>query len=452
MNVNSYESATGWSSRSAFILASVGFAVGLGNIWRFPYVTGENGGAAFVLIYLLCVFTIGVPILMAEFMLGRRGKMSPPYSMRNVAQEEGRSKQWQLVGGMNLLASFLVIVVYSVVTGWVLNYLYQAITTGFVGITAEAATASYEDMLQKPETLIFWSFIGLGITGIIVSSGLQNGVERAVKILMPTLFGLMLILAVYNMIFSDGFDTTVEYLFTPDFSKIDSSVVLAAIGQAFFSIGVAFGGMMTFGAYLPKNISIPRSALIIVSADTLVALVGGLVVFPAVFSNGLDAQAGTGLVFQTLPVAFNSMPGTYIISVLFFLLLSAAAITSMVGMTETITHWVQEYKGFSRKKSAILILSIIGFLSVFSVLGYNVLSEYQIAGKDINGITDFFSVQILLPLGGMLLAIFAGWCVSSESSREELGMSDGIAYKLWLFSIRYIVPFAIFLIFILGIF
>ncbi len=317
-----------WSSRFAFLMASVGFAVGLGNIWRFPYVTGENGGAAFVLVYLACAFGIGVPILMAEVMMGRRGRGSPPTAVANVAEQSGRSRHWKWVGGMGLLAAFTIEIVYSGVVGWVLWYLYKAIVTGFAGLDGAGANAEFAGVLNDTAGMLFWTLVGLGITGLIIYSGVQDGIERAVRVMMPLLFLLLVGLATYNY-FAGGFDQAIEWLFTPDFSKIGFATVLAAIGQAFFSIGVAMGGMMTFGSYLSRDISITQSVLIIVIADTAVALVAGLVIFPAVFNNGMDPAAGAGLIFQTLPVAFAQMPGGHLFSILFFLMLSVAGITSM---------------------------------------------------------------------------------------------------------------------------
>jgi len=443
-------SAVGWSSRFAFLMASVGFSVGLGNIWRFPYVTGENGGGAFVLVYLACAFAIGVPILMAELLVGRRGKKSPPNTMRDVAVQEGRSKHWQWLGGMNLLVAFIIMVVYCVIAGWVLNYLFKALLTGFAGVDGAMAAQSFDGMLGDSGTMLFWTLLGLGITGAIIYAGVQDGIERAVTILMPGLFVLLVALVAYNMVVG-GFSEAVDYLFSPDFSKINASVVLAAVGQAFFSIGVAMAGMMTYGAYLPKSVSIPRSVALIVFADTLVALMAGLVIFPAVFNNGLDPAGGPGLIFQTLPVAFANMPGGHIVSVLFFVLLSVAAITSMVGLIEPLTRWVEEHKGFARHKSAMVILGAIAVLSVLSILGYNTLAEYTIAGKDFNGALDYFANQILLPVGGLLIAIFTGWFVRRQTSQNELGLGDGLLFRLWYFLIRYICPVAVFLVFVLGV-
>ena len=316
-----------WSTRFGFLMASVGFAVGLGNIWRFPYVTGENGGGAFVAVYLICVATIALPILMAELLIGRRGRMNPAGAMAAVAAAEGRSPRWGWVGGLNLAAAFVIEVVYCVVAGWVLHYLWQALITGFSGIGPAEATAQFGDLLGDLPTVLMWTLLALGVATLIIYGGVRNGIERAVNLLMPFLFGLLLLLAVHNLL-AGGFGEALGYLFAPDFSKVNGPMILAAVGQAFFSVGVAMAGMMAFAAYLPKAASIGRSAVAIVSVDTLVALVAGLVIFPAVFRFGMDPAAGAGLIFETLPVAFAQMAGGRWVAVLFFLLLSVAAVTS----------------------------------------------------------------------------------------------------------------------------
>ena len=439
-----------WSSRFAFLMASVGFAVGLGNIWRFPYVTGENGGAAFVLIYLACAFGIGVPILMAEVMIGRRGQGSPPSAMATLARADNRSQHWKWVGGMGLLAAYTIEIVYAVVVGWVLWYLFKAITTGFVDVDAAAANAQFASVLDSNLGMLFWTLVGLAITGVIIYAGVKNGIERAVTVMMPVMFTLLVGLAVYNF-FAGGFSEALTWLFTPDFSKIGFKTVLAAVGQAFFSLGVAMAGMMVYGAYLPRRISITNSVLVIVVVDTGVALLAGLVVFPAVFNNGMDPAAGAGLIFQTLPVAFAQMPGGYLFSVLFFLMLSVAGITSMVGLVESVTAWLEDRFDMPRHQSAILVVGSIAAFSVLSILSYNVMDELRIAGRNFNDAMDFFSNQILLPLGGLFIALFAGWAMSRESSRDELTTLNTVTHSLWYFLIRFVVPPAVFIIFVMGI-
>ncbi len=439
-----------WTSRFAFLMASVGFAVGLGNIWRFPYVTGENGGGAFVLVYMICAVGIGVPILMAEILIGRRGKGSPPEAMANVARQEGRSASWRWVGNLNLAAAFFIEVVYCVIAGWVLYYLFVSLTGGFTGMDSALAEARFGGLLASTGTMLFWTVVGLGITGFIVYSGVQDGIERAVRILMPTLFVLLVVLMIYNM-FAGGFGLALDYLFSVDFSKINGSVWLAAVSQAFFSMGVAMAGMMTFGSYLPREISIARSAVIIMFADTLVAILAGLVIFPAVFQYGMDPAGGPGLIFQILPVAFAQMPGGYIVGSLFFVLLSVAAITSMVGLLEPLTAWLQETRQFSRHKAALTVVCSIAVLSIITVLNYSVLSEFRLFGRDINDSLSYLSDSIMLPLGGLLIAVFAGWGISKMSSRDELNMKSSGVHSLWYFMIRFAVPVAVFIILVTGV-
>ncbi len=439
-----------WSSRFAFLMASVGFAVGLGNIWRFPYVTGENGGAAFVLIYLACAFGIGVPILMAEVLIGRRGQASPPRAMATLATRDGQSTQWKWVGGMGLLAAYTIEIVYAVVVGWVLWYLFKAVTTGFVGMDAMAAEAEFIGVLDNNTGMLMWTLLGLAITGLIIYAGVKDGIERAVTVMMPVMFMLLVGLAGYNYV-AGGFQDALTWLFTPDFSKIGFGTVLAAIGQAFFSLGVAMAGMMVYGSYLPRSISITNSVLVIVIVDTGVAVLAGLVVFPAVFNNGMDPAAGAGLIFQTLPVAFAQMPGGYLFSVLFFLMLSVAGITSMVGLVESVTAWIEDRFEMPRHQSALLVVGSIAAFSVLSILSYNVMDELRIAGRNFNDAMDFFSNQILLPLGGLFIALFAGWAMAREATRDELTTLNAGGYALWRFLIRYVVPPAVFIIFVMGI-
>ena len=446
-----------WSSRFAFIMASVGFAVGLGNIWRFPYVTGENGGGAFVLVYLACAFGIGAPILIAEMLVGRRGQGSPPMAMAVVATESRQSRQWRSVGAMGLVAAYTIEVIYAVVVGWVLWYLFKAVTTGFVGFDGAVANAEFAAVLDSSLGMLVWTLVGLTITGLIVFAGLKSGIERAVIVMMPLMFILLLGLAIYNYLVpaidsgEHGFSQAFAWLFTPDFSTIRFGTVLAAISQAFFSLCIAMAGMMVYGAYLPKSVSITRSVLIIVMIDTGVAVLAGLVIFPVVFHNGLDPAAGAGLIFQTLPVGFAQMPGGYWFSVLFFLMLSVAGITSMVGLVEAVTAWIEERFNLPRHKSTIIVVGSIAVFSVLSILSYNILSQWPIAGRNFNDIMDVFSNQVLLPLGGLLIAVFAGWVMKKEASRDELNSLSFVQHAIWYFLIRYIVPPALLVIFIMGI-
>ncbi|MGD2007583.1 MAG: sodium-dependent transporter [Cellvibrionales bacterium] len=437
-----------WSSRFAFVMASVGFAVGLGNIWRFPYVTGENGGSAFVLIYLLCAFGIGVPCLIAELVIGRRGQSSPPTSMARVAEESGRSRHWGAVGGMGVLTAFAISITYAVVVGWVLAYLARAVMTGFAGVDAQNSSEAFDVLLADSGGMLFWTLIGNIIVGLIIFSGVKGGIERAVNIMMPLMFSLLIGLGVYNM-FAGGFMETLEWLFTPDFSKVGPSTLLAAVGQAFFSIGVGMGGMMTYGSYLPKDFSITRGAITVVFADTLVALLAGFVVFPAVFHYGLDMASGAGLIFQTLPVAFAQMPGGHLFAVLFFVMLSVAGITSMVGLLESVTAWVGERFSLHRHVGSAVVVATVTCCSVASVLSYGVWADYRVAGMNFNDIAFAVPDKVLLPLGGLLIAGFAGWFMLRKHSEDELGAAPGV-YWIWRNLVRYFAVPAVAFILISG--
>ena len=439
---------TMWSSRFAFVMASVGFAVGLGNIWRFPYVTGENGGSAFVVIYLLCALAIGIPCLMAELLVGRRGGGSPPRSMAVVAQESGRSKGWSIVGGMGVATAYTIAITYAVVVGWVLWYLARALSAGFAGFDASIAEATFTGLLMDNQSMMLWTLVGNVIVGSIIYAGVTSGIERAVTVMMPLMFTLLVGLSIYNY-FAGGFVETLQWLFTPDFSKVTGATFLAAIGQAFFSIGVGMGGMMTYGAYLPRDFSIARGAATIVMADTLIALLAGFVVFPAVFHFGLDMASGPGLIFQTLPVAFAQMPGGAIFAVLFFVMLAVAGVTSMVGLLESVTSWTKERFAISRQQSALLVVGSVTTLSVISVLSYNVWESYQLMGLNFNELTEALYDKLLLPLAGLLVALFTGWFMHRRFSEDEL-VDDARWYGVWRWLTRFIAVPAVAIILISG--
>lgn len=441
--------ASTWGSKSGFILASVGFAVGLGNIWRFPYVTGENGGSAFVLIYLLCAFGIGVPILMAEFLLGRRGAKSPPFAIATVSAEAKLTPRWSWVGNLTVLTAFGILMSYAVVAGWVLYYFYKAVAGDMLAPSASTAQVAFDALLADPLTLIFWGSVALFMAGTIIASGVQQGIERAVKILMPMLFALLVLLMVFN-VFVGGMPAALEYLFTPDFSKVDGSTFLAALSQAFFSIGVAMAGMMMFGAYLPKSVSIAQSAMIIVAADTVVALLAGLVIFPMVFHNGLDVGAGTGLIFQTLPVAFARMDGGAIVGTVFFLLLCVAAITSIVGLSEPVTGYVAERLGLSRPKATVVTFGTLFPFSVISALTFSNWSSYTIMEQSAAFWVEYVPNQVMLPVGGLLIATLVAWRMPLRISENELNFSDRRWFWVWSRLMRFVVVPAVFIILLTG--
>ena len=438
-----------WTSRFFFLMASIGFAVGLGNIWRFPYVAGESGGGAFVLLYLLFAFSIGIPIVIAELLIGKKGRAGSVGSMRSLVKEQSLSSIWVGIGYLNQVAALLIQVTYAVIAGWVLFYFFRALTEGFVQITPPLAAAEYEAITKNFLASLFWTSSSIFICGLILYFGLKSGIERAVGFMMPTLFFVMLLLIAFN-VFAGGFKDALVWLFEPDFSKITSQVFLAALAQAFFSIGVAMAVMTTYGSFLPEETNIFSSAFIIVFADTLVAILAGLVIFPVVFSGNLDPAAGPGLIFQVLPVAFSGMPGGYFFGVFFFLLLSVAAITSMLGLLESLVRWVEIEFSFSRKKATTCVIFFNIVLSSLSVGAYSGIVDWGNFYSSSNDRIDYISNQVLLPLGGMLIAVFVGWFINLKVIQKDYAVVDNRIFTIWKFFLRWPVPIAVFIILLTG--
>jgi neurotransmitter:Na+ symporter, NSS family len=438
-----------WSSRTTFLMAAVGAAVGLGNIWRFPYMTGTNGGGAFVLIYLAAVVLIAIPVLISETMIGRHGHMSAPVSMQKAAKEVGASRNWGIVGWFGVTAAFLILSFYSVIGGWVIAYIPKTLSGSFSGMNAEAVSADFDALLSNPTTVLFWHTAFMAVTAGIVIRGIQSGLERAVSIMMPALL-IMLLLIVGYAIAAGDFAAAILFMFAPDFTKITAHVILAAIGQAFFSIGVGIGIMFTYGAYLPDNVPLPRACVMIAVADTVVAILAGLAIFPIVFANGLDPAAGPGLVFVTLPLAFGQMTGGAIFGTAFFVLLAFAALTSAISLLEVPVSWLEERKGWTRQSATLTISGAIWLVGVGSALSTNVWSEIYLLGfvdkfttTGILDLVDYITGQALLPLGGMLIAVFAGWWMKPDILTNELGMNETI-FRAWRFLVRFVCPAGIF--------
>lgn len=436
-----------WSTRLAFILAATGSAVGLGNIWRFPYTAGEYGGGAFVLVYLICVAAIGIPIMMAEIMLGRRGRQSPINTMRTLARQEGKHPAWQLLGWMGIVTGFLILSFYSVIAGWTMAYAVRSVAGVFVGIDAAGADAVFGALIEDAERLLAWHSIFMTLCVLVVARGVASGLEQAVRFLMPALFVLLVVMVIYS--FSAGdFGAAVSYMFAPDFSKLSGEAILSAMGQAFFSLSLGMGAIMIYGSYLHSDASIGTNSVIIAGIDSLVAILAGLAIFPIVFANGMQPEQGPGLVFKVLPIAFGQMPGGLLFSSLFFLLLVFAAWTSAISLLEPMVAWLVENLSFSRVRAAVLAGVSVWFLGIACLLSLNVWSGVTIFGKGFLDLFDFLTANILLPLGGLLIAVFAGWVLSRAASVEELRLGEGLVYRLWLVLIRYVAPLAVALVFL----
>ena len=446
-----------WSSRWIFILAATGSAVGLGNIWRFPYLAGENGGGAFVLVYLFCVVMMGIPIMMAEILLGRRGRKSPVNTMHTLAAEEGLNSNWYLLGWLGVVAGFIILSYYSVIAGWTIAFIFKTGMGDFIGSNADQTTAIFSELISNPVILLFWHTIFMFLTIYVVSRGVKSGLEQAVKFLMPALFILLLIMVAYAMSTEKFFDG-LSYLFIPDFDSLAdknlfSDLFLPALGQAFFSLSIGMGAIMIYGSYLSKESSITFNCFVIALADTSVAILAGVAIFPIVFTYGLEPSGGPGLIFISLPIAFGQMPfGTFFGS-LFFILLMFAAWTSSISLLEPAVSWLVENRNMTRIKAAYMAGFIAWFLGLLTVLSFNHWAfEFTFAGtiKE-NGLFDIFDIltsNIMLPLGGVLIVIFTSWLMSRSSTIDELGVGDNNIYKIWYFIARYIAPLGVIIIFL----
>lgn len=436
-----------WTSYWGFVLATSGAAVGLGNIWKFPYITGENGGGAFVLIYLACILFIGFPLLIAEVMIGRRGRQNPGYAMANVAEQSGVSRRWGMVGGVNILASFLILSYYSVIAGWSLDYVFQALAGSFHLTTSAKVHNDFADLVINPYELTFWHTMIILATITIVSLGVEKGLERAVCYLFPAMFALLLILVGYSMD-TGYFKQAVTFLFYPDFSKISAHGILEAVGHSFFTLSLATGSIMIYGAYLPKGISVIKTSFFVVCADTFIALLAGLAIFPIVFANNLEPAAGPGLIFKTLPLAFGHMPYGGFFALLFFVMLVFAAFTSTISLLEPSVSWAIERFNMTRKKATVVIgflIWLIGFLTVFS---FNVLKNTLFMGLTFFDFIDTLTASYMLPIGGLLIAVFTAWRMKKSDCLDELGLKSGFVFNLWRFSLGVITPIAIVCVFL----
>jgi NSS family neurotransmitter:Na+ symporter len=444
-----------WSSGITFMLAAVGAAVGLGNIWKFPYVAGVSGGGAFVIIYIACVIFVAIPVLIAELLIGRCGGGSPPVAMHAVAKRSGRTGYWSVVGWMGLIVGYLIATYYSVIAGWTLAYIFKA-ANGFGGVAVADVAQQFDELLASPATLIIWHTVFISLALFIVGRGLRRGIEGAVKILMPTLFVMLLVMIGYAAVAGD-FKAGVDFMLSVDFSKITGRVVLAAIGQAFFSISVAMGLMMVYGAYVPRDVSLTRSAMIIAGTDTLIALLAGLMIFPIVFANGLDPAEGPGLIFKTLPTAFIGMPGGSVFGALFFVLLAFAAVTSIIAILEPIISHA-EGRWRMQRKTAVVVFGFLGWLiGLATIFSFNIwkdvtpLGMFEVfSGKTVFDLIDYFTANVMMPLGAILIALFVGWRMKPELIDSELSFSSSLMFTAWLWALRVVVPVAILAILISG--
>lgn len=445
MDKNSLSGRDAFSSKFGVIAAAAGSAVGLGNIWRFPYVAGENGGGAFLLIYLLFIVVIGLPVMMSELLIGRKAQQNAFGSFRKLAP----GSMWSVVGLMGVVAAFVILAFYSTISGWTLEYLYQAVANGFAHGETKAMFDEFKQGTIRP---LIWQTIFMILTAWIVFSGVKNGIEKYAKILMPLLFLLILAMCARSLSLS-GSGEGVAFLFKPDFSKISVSVILEALGQAAFSLSIGMGALITYGSYIKKGNDLGKTAVQVTIADTLIAILSGVMIFPAVFALGFQPDSGAGLVFEVLPKLFLEMPGGYFFSILFFFLLSVAALTSTISVLEVVVAYFSEELNISRKKATIIGASSIMVVGVFSTLSFSELSGVSILGQSIFGLMEYTAANILLPLGALLIVVFVGWRLLKSQVKEELSNEGRL--KIWYFKgfyfiVKVLAPLAIAAVFLNG--
>jgi len=441
-----------FSGRFAVVAAVAGSAVGLGNIWRFPYITGENGGGAFMLVYLICVIIIGIPVMTSEFIIGRAAQKNPYGAFRSLAP----GKPWYLIGLMGVAAAFMILAFYTTVAGWTLEYLYQSLTGNLIGKEERELTAMFDEFLRGSFRPVLWFLIFMGLTGYIIISGVKNGIEKYTKVLMPLLFIIIILLSVRSLTL-EGSREGLLFLFRPDLSKITPKVILEALGQSFFSMSIGMGTLITYGSYIRKDEKLASSAAWIAVADTSVAIIAGIAIFPAVFAMGGSPASGTGLTFIVLPAIFQKMPLGNMFAVLFFILLSTAALTSTISVLEVIVAFLSEELKMTRRKATIaatLSVSVLGIVTVFSM---GALSRIQIFGKNVFGFMEYLTSNIMLPLGGLFIVLFIGWFFSPQMTRNELTNEGKLSDRLlpvFMFIVRFVAPVAIAMVFLysLGIF
>ena len=435
-------------TKMGVIAATVGSAVGLGNIWRFPYEAGQHGGGAFLIVYLLCVFLLGIPVMIAEFVIGRSTHSNALTALQKLKPGSSLSK----VSYIGIVASLMILSFYSVVAGWIMEYLYQAVTGGLSGHTSEEYATLFSTFTVSPWRSGMWTLIFLLANFMVLRRGIEKGIERISNIMMPVLFVMLLVFCV-NSLFMPQAKKGLDFLFNPDFSQITPKVMLGALGQAFFSLSLGLTCLLTYASYFSDKTPLVRSATVVALLDTLVAILSGIIIFPAVFSFDMEPAAGPKLVFQILPEIFQQLPGGYLWSVAFFLLLFFASITSTISMSEiSITYFVEAHK-MSRSRATGLNTVIAMTFGTLCALSFGVLSDFKVFGMTLFELFDYVSSNIMLPIGGVMLSVFVGWIVDKKVVEEQL--TDYGARKITLmrpirFCIRYVAPLCISLIFLYG--
>lgn len=434
-----------FGSKFGVIAAAVGSAVGLGNIWRFPYEAGTHGGGAFLLCYIIAILVLGIPTICAEYALGRAGRANIFGTYRKFSN----SNRWNWAGCLGILASIMILSFYSVVAGWTLEYFFRSISNSFAGMTAEDYHSEFVSFSTSNWRPLLCTLLFLGINYAVMRRGVTAGIERISKLLMPILFVILIVFCI-NSLMMDKAQEGLAFLFRPDFTQITPSVMLSALGQAFFSLSIGLGCMMIYGSYIKADANLTKMATVTVALDTLVAILAGVVIFPAVFTFGFSPAAGPALVFEVLPAIFNQLPGGVIWSALFFLLLFVASLTSTISMSEDFIAYCTEERGMSRRSATNLNLGIAVVLGSLCTISFGCLNDFKIFGLTIFELFDYVASNILLPIGGIAVTIFAGWIVKKSVMKQQLGVS-GIVFKPLMICLRYIAPISILLVFLRSI-
>jgi neurotransmitter:Na+ symporter, NSS family len=456
MNMTTEPARAHWSSNIGFLLSAMGAAIGLGSVWKFPYMVGTGGGGAFVLIYLLAAATITIPILIGELMLGRRGQASAPNTMSRIAAEVGGRRGWRWLGIVTVVNIYLIGSYYSVIGGWIFAYVFKSASGSFAGASKADVARHYNELMADPWAMTFWHVLFMALTVVVLMGGVRQGIERASRWMMPILFVMLIILVMYAAVFGD-FASALTFLFVPDFSAVDARLVLGAVSLSFFSIGTGMAMMMTYGSYLTKDMSVSRSAIKVALTVPIVALAMGLAIFPVVFAHGLDPASGPGLLFQTLPLGFSSMTGGVVFGTLFFILVSFSALISAIAGIEPIVAWLEEGGHMSRRSAAFwsgLVAALLGLATVFS---FNIWKDIhllagigQYGSMTLFDLLDFVTGNIIIPLSNILLCIFVGWVLPATFLKEELTPQNMTLFAFWRATLRYFAPIPIAIVLIMG--
>ena len=436
-----------WSNWWVFVLAAAGSAVGLGNIWKFPYMTGENGGGAFVIVYLLCIAVVGVPVMISEVLLGKMGQKSPINTMISLCKEHKRSPFWVCIGWMGVLAGLIILSYYAVIAGWVMHYMFLLPQGHFTGASGEFVGDVFSEFVSNPYLVLFWFTLFMVTTVVIMSRGVHRGLELFIRWAMPLLFVLVFVLLGYSVV-SGNFAQGFSFLFSFNIKDITNETILSAMGHAFFTLSLGMGAIMAYGSYLPKKVSIVPAVGIIAILDTLVALVAGLAIFPIVFANGLSPSAGPGLIFQTIPLAFGQLPAGTFFGTIFFILVGVAALTSAVSLLEpALAFFVEKYQQ-TRTRIALILGGICWILGIGTILSFNIWSNFHIVGSlTVFDFLDYVAQKVLLPVGGFLIVIFVAYKLPSQLVMEKLHINKKYAY-LWKALVSVITPLSIIIIFL----